>query len=47
MARRGHTAPETHLRKRKPTDRPSMKKAVAEAREHGDLAEDSEYHTAR
>lgn len=38
---------EAELRQLKFTDRPEVIKAIAEAREHGDLSENAEYHAAR
>ena len=35
------------LQKLKSEDRPAVIKAIAEAREHGDLSENAEYHAAR
>lgn len=35
------------LTRLKTVDRPSVIKAIAEAREHGDLSENAEYHSAR
>ena len=38
---------EEELRILKSTERPSVIKAIAEAREHGDLSENAEYHAAK
>ena len=38
---------ETELRLLKSSERPSVIKAIAEAREHGDLSENAEYHAAK
>lgn len=38
---------EDELRRLKGTERPAVIKAIAEAREHGDLSENAEYHAAR
>lgn len=43
----GHAKLDAELRKLKSDDRPSVIKAIAEAREHGDLSENAEYHAAR
>ncbi|MFT4716901.1 MAG: transcription elongation factor GreA [Paracoccaceae bacterium] len=44
---RGFKAMDVELRKLKSTDRPAVIRAIAEAREHGDLSENAEYHAAR
>ncbi len=38
---------EAEIKKLKTEDRPAVIKAIAEAREHGDLSENAEYHAAR
>lgn len=43
----GAEALREELQKLKGTDRPNVIKAIAEAREHGDLKENAEYHAAR
>lgn len=43
----GHTALEEEFKNLKTVERPSIIKAIAEAREHGDLSENAEYHAAR
>lgn len=43
----GFTRMEAELKKLKSTDRPAVIQAIAEAREHGDLSENAEYHAAR
>ena len=43
----GHAALETELKHLKSEERPAIIKAIAEAREHGDLSENAEYHSAR
>jgi transcription elongation factor GreA len=43
----GAEAMRNELRKLKSEDRPSVIKAIAEARSHGDLSENAEYHAAR
>lgn len=47
MTRQGHEAVEAELKKLKSVERPAIIKAIAEAREHGDLSENAEYHSAR
>lgn len=47
MTQAGFTAIEVELKKLKGEDRPSVIEAIAEAREHGDLKENAEYHAAR
>ena len=44
---RGAEALRIELRKLKSEDRPNVIKAIAEARAHGDLSENAEYHAAR
>lgn len=45
--RAGLTRMEEELRTLKFTERPAVIKAIAEARAHGDLSENAEYHAAR
>jgi len=47
MTARGAEALRAELKKLKSHDRPSVIKAIAEARGHGDLSENAEYHAAR
>ena len=47
LTRAGHTALNAELKKLKSEERPAVIKAIAEAREHGDLSENAEYHAAR
>jgi len=47
MTRKGHAALETELKHLKSVERPAIIQAIAEAREHGDLSENAEYHSAR
>ncbi|MBV9621542.1 MAG: transcription elongation factor GreA, partial [Gammaproteobacteria bacterium] len=47
MTLRGAEALRTELKRLKSHDRPSIIKAIAEARGHGDLSENAEYHAAR
>lgn len=43
----GFSALEAELKHLKSEERPAIIKAIAEAREHGDLSENAEYHSAR
>ena len=47
MTAGGHSALEIELKLLKTVERPNIIKAIAEAREHGDLSENAEYHSAR
>ena len=47
MTRGGFTALDTELKQLKSVERPAVIRAIAEAREHGDLSENAEYHAAR
>ena len=47
MTRAGHTALDEELKTLKSVERPAVIAAIAEAREHGDLSENAEYHAAR
>ncbi len=47
MTAEGFTQLEEELKKLKSVDRPDVIAAIAEAREHGDLSENAEYHAAR
>jgi len=47
MTARGAEALRAELKKLKTQDRPNTIKAIAEARGHGDLSENAEYHAAR
>lgn len=43
----GHAALDGELKTLKTVERPAVIRAIAEAREHGDLSENAEYHAAR
>lgn len=47
MTTEGAAALREELQRLKTEDRPRVSKAIAEAREHGDLKENAEYHAAR
>ena len=47
MTRGGHAALDEELKLLKSVERPAVIRAIAEAREHGDLSENAEYHAAR
>jgi transcription elongation factor GreA len=47
MTLEGRTRLEGELKQLKHTERPAIIRAIAEAREHGDISENAEYHAAR
>ena len=47
MTAEGYDRLREELKRLKTVDRPAVIRAIAEAREHGDLAENVEYHSAR
>ena len=47
MTKKGHDALQTELQHLKSVERPRISAAIAEARAHGDLKENAEYHAAR
>ena len=47
MTVKGEVALRDELQRLKHEDRPNITKAIAEARAHGDLKENAEYHAAR
>ncbi|MCU7905955.1 MAG: transcription elongation factor GreA [Candidatus Thiodiazotropha sp. (ex Epidulcina cf. delphinae)] len=47
LTARGAAKLQEELKRLKTTERPKVIKAIAEAREHGDLKENAEYHAAR
>ena len=47
ITKTGYDALNVELKTKKHTERPAIIKAIAEAREHGDLSENAEYHSAK
>jgi transcription elongation factor GreA len=47
MTPAGHAALEAELRERQQVERPRIIAAISEARSHGDLSENAEYHAAK
>ncbi len=47
LTRAGFTLLDEELKQLKSVERPAVIRAIAEAREHGDLSENAEYHAAR
>jgi transcription elongation factor GreA len=47
MTAQGHIALEEELKRRQQIERPRIIQAIAEARSHGDLSENAEYHAAK
>ena len=47
LTARGFAKLDAELKKLKSVERPAIISAIAEAREHGDLSENAEYHAAR
>ena len=47
ITRAGADALDAELKRLKSVERPAIIQAIAEAREHGDLSENAEYHSAR
>jgi transcription elongation factor GreA len=47
MTAAGHAALESELKRRTTEERPRIIEAIAEARGHGDLSENAEYHAAK
>lgn len=47
MTRAGYDLLDEELRQLRSVERPAVIRAIAEAREHGDLSENAEYHSAR
>ena len=47
MTPKGHAALNDELKHLKSVERPAIIRAISEAREHGDLSENAEYHSAK
>ena len=47
MTAQGHAQLEAELKRRMSEDRPKIIQAISEARSHGDLSENAEYHAAK
>ena len=47
MTAEGHAALDAELKRLKSVERPTVIQAIAEARTHGDLSENAEYHAAK
>lgn len=47
MTAAGHVALQEELKRRQSSDRPQIIQAISEARAHGDLSENAEYHAAK
>jgi len=47
LTREGHVKLDAELKHLKSVERPAIIKAIAEARAHGDLSENAEYHSAK
>jgi transcription elongation factor GreA len=47
MTRQGYTRLQEELERLKRVERPAISRAIGEARAHGDLSENAEYHAAR
>jgi len=47
LTRAGFDKLDAELKELKTVDRPAIIRAIAEAREHGDLSENAEYHSAK
>jgi transcription elongation factor GreA len=47
MTAAGYTALEVELKRRQQQERPRIIQAISEARSHGDLSENAEYHSAK